>query len=129
MEKWRQRIGTRDFKIGICWQGSATYKGDCGRSFYVDHFEALGRIPGVRLISLHKGDGESQLRTLPRGMAVEIPGEDFDAGSDAFVDTAAVMMCLDLVITSDTAIAHLAGALGVPTWVALQYVPDWRWLL
>ena len=56
-------------------------------------------------------------------------GPDFDAGPDAFVDTAAVMMNCDLIITSDTAVAHLAGALGCPTWVALKYVPDWRWML
>ena len=56
-------------------------------------------------------------------------GDEFDGGPDAFVDTAAVMSHLDLIITSDTSIAHLAGALGRPTWVALKYVPDWRWLL
>ena len=62
-------------------------------------------------------------------MAIESLGSDFDASSDRFVDSAAVMKCLDLVVTSDTAIPHLAGALGVPTWVALPHIPDWRWLL
>ena len=62
-------------------------------------------------------------------MEVTTLGDDFDAGSDAFLDTAAVAMHLDLVITSDTAIAHLAGALGRPVWVALRHVPDWRWML
>jgi ADP-heptose:LPS heptosyltransferase len=56
-------------------------------------------------------------------------GDGFDSGPDAFIDTAAVMSNLDLIITPDTSIAHLAGALGRPTWVALRYVPDWRWLL
>ena len=56
-------------------------------------------------------------------------GPDFDKGQDAFIDTAAVMMNCDLIITSDTAVAHLSGALGCPTWVALKYVPDWRWML
>jgi hypothetical protein len=60
---------------------------------------------------------------------IEALGEDFDAGPDAFLDAAAVMMCLDLVICSDTSIAHLAGALGVKTWVALRCIPDWRWML
>jgi hypothetical protein len=83
----------------------------------------------VRLISLQKGDGEAQLLTLPEGMKVQTLGDNFDAGPNAFLDTAAVMEGLDLIITSDTAVAHLAGALGRPTWVALQYVPDWRWLL
>jgi hypothetical protein len=56
-------------------------------------------------------------------------GEDFDSGPDAFLDSAAVMECLDLVITLDSALAHLAGALGRPVWVALKRVPEWRWLL
>jgi hypothetical protein len=60
---------------------------------------------------------------------VEVPGEDFDSGADAFLDTAAIMQSLDLVITCDTSIAHLAGALGRPVWVALKRVPDWRWML
>jgi ADP-heptose:LPS heptosyltransferase len=54
--------------------------------------------------------------------------DDFDNGPDAFIDTAGVMQNLDLVITADTAIAHLGGALGRPTWVALKHLPDWRWL-
>ena len=62
-------------------------------------------------------------------MRVETLGDDFDAGPDAFLDAAAAMRCCDLVITSDTAIAHLAGALGVKTWVALRQVPDWRWMM
>jgi ADP-heptose:LPS heptosyltransferase len=57
------------------------------------------------------------------------PGEDFDTSHGGFMDSAAMMMNLDLVITSDTSVPHLAGALGLPVWVALPYVPDWRWLL
>ena len=83
----------------------------------------------MRLISLQQGDGVEQLGSMPAGMRVEVPVVKPDGGPDAFVDTAAVMEDLDLVITSDTAIAHLAGALGRPTWVALKHVPDWRWLL
>jgi hypothetical protein len=83
----------------------------------------------VRLISLQKNAGVEQLHELPPGMSVETLGDAFDAGPDAFLDTAAAMESLDLVIASDTAVAHLAGALGRPVWVALKYVPDWRWLL
>ena len=68
-------------------------------------------------------------RELPADVTIETLGDDFDSGPDAFIDTAAVMENLDLIITSDTSIAHLAGALGRSTWVALKYVPDWRWLL
>jgi tetratricopeptide (TPR) repeat protein len=128
VKDWNNKIGDRGFKVGICWQGGLT-KIDLGRSFHVREFFPLSRIADVRLISLHKGEGEAQLLTLPAGMTVEVLGDAFDAGSNAFLDAAAVIEGLDLVITSDTAIAHLAGALGKPTWVALQYVPDWRWLL
>jgi hypothetical protein len=62
-------------------------------------------------------------------LRIETLGGDFDAGPDAFLDAAAVMQCLDLIVTSDTSVAHLAGALGRPVWVSLQHVPDWRWLL
>jgi ADP-heptose:LPS heptosyltransferase len=70
-----------------------------------------------------------QLAGLQKETKIETLADVFDDGSDAFIDTAAVMSSLDLIITSDTAIAHLAGALGRPAWVALRYVPDWRWLL
>jgi hypothetical protein len=89
-------------------------------------FAGLSRIPGVRLISLQKGFGSEQ---LVKPTAVEDLGEDFDRGADAFLDSAAVMQSLDLVITLDSALAHLAGALGRPVWVALKQVPDWRWFL
>jgi tetratricopeptide (TPR) repeat protein len=127
--KWKRKVGSEGFKVGIGWQGNKQAEADAGRSFPVRHFEDLARLPNVRLISLQKNDGVEQLQHLPAGMKVETLGEELDAGPDAFVDTAAVMECLDLVITSDTAIAHLAGALGRPVWVALQFVPDWRWLL
>lgn len=82
----------------------------------------------MRLISLQKEEESGELKDLPPGM-VEQLGAEFDAGQDAFVDSAAVMQSLDLVISSDTGLAHLAGALGRPVWVALKYVPDWRWML
>lgn len=126
--RWRERVGERGFKIGICWQGRPG-KEDRGRSFPLAALAGVARLAGVRLISLHKGDGIAQLSGLPAGMRVETLGEDFDAGPDAFLDTAAVMTLCDLVVTSDTAIAHLAGALGITTWLALMALPDWRWLL
>ena len=128
VNKWKKIIGGDGFKIGICWQGS-TNPIDEGRSFSLGEFFNLSQFAGVRLISLHKGAGEDQLADLPSEMSVETLGAEFDAGPDAFLDAAAVMQCCDLVITSDNAIAHLAGALGRPTWVPLKYTPDWRWLL
>jgi lipoprotein NlpI len=125
---WKSKINSNKFSIGINWQGSQS-KIDAGRSFPVSLFKEISLIPNVRLISLQKNFGTEQLENLPSAMKVETLGDDFDSGPDAFIDTAALMKSLDLVITSDTSIAHLAGALGVPTWVALQFVPDWRWLL
>jgi ADP-heptose:LPS heptosyltransferase len=70
-----------------------------------------------------------QLARLPADVKIETLGDDFDSGPDAFIDTAAVMANLDLIISSCTSIPHLAGALGRPTWIVLKHVPDWRWLL
>jgi Flp pilus assembly protein TadD len=126
---WRERIGTHGRRIGIGWQGNPTAAAERGRSVPLREFLPLAQVPGVRLISLQKHDGVEQLASLPEGLRIETLGEEFDAGPEAFLDTAAVMQCLDLVVTSDTSVAHLAGTLGRPVWVALQHVPDWRWLL
>lgn len=121
---WRMRIGTPGFKVGIAWQGAVG--GITGRAMTLADFAPLARLPGVRLISLQKGLGTEQLPVLPM---VETLGAEFDEGPDAFLDSAAVMENLDLVITLDSAPAHLAGALGRPVWLALKQVPDWRWFL
>jgi tetratricopeptide (TPR) repeat protein len=127
VEHWRRRIGDGGLRIGICWDGSATSP-VLGRSFPVRLLAPIARLPGIRLISLQKGKGTDQLGDLPPGMKIETLGEDFDSGHGAFVDSAAVLSLCDLVISCDTAIAHLAGALGIRTWVALKHVADWRWL-
>jgi hypothetical protein len=126
---WRARIGAHGFKIGISWQGNPVGTIDTGRSVPLKEFVRLSKIPKIRLISLQKHVGLDQLADLPEGAKIETLGDDFDSGPDAFVDTAAVMNNLDLIITGDTSIAHLAGALGRPTWLALKQVPDWRWML
>jgi hypothetical protein len=126
--RWRSHLGDKGFKVGIAWQG-ARVSNDIGRSMALAHFAPLAAISGVRLISLQKGEGVEQLESLPVGMNVETLGEDFDAGPDAFLDTAAVMEACDLVISSDTSIVHLAGALGRPVWIALRHSPEWRWFL
>jgi hypothetical protein len=126
---WKARIGAHGFKIGIAWQGNPIGAIDAGRSVPLKLFAPLSKISEVRLISLQKHVGLDQLAGLPEGMKIETLGDDFDSGPDAFIDTAAVMNNLDLIITGDTSIAHLAGALGRPTWLALKQVPDWRWML
>ena len=87
------------------------------------------KVNGVQLISLQKGPGTEQLQIFAGSFPIVDLGKKLDEASGPFMDTAAVMKNLDLVISSDTAVAHLAGALGVPVWVGLPVVPDWRWLL
>jgi tetratricopeptide (TPR) repeat protein len=125
---WVKRIGAEGFKIGVVWQGNPDPEADRARSIPLAALAPLAEIAGVRLISLQKGAGEEQLSNLPPSMRVETLCADFDAGADAFVDTAAAMTCLDLIVTCDTSIAHLAGALAVPVWVALKSDAEWRWL-
>ena len=84
----------------------------------------MARIEGVHLFSLQKGTGAEQLAE-----ADSPPVIDVGSRLEDFAETAAAMMNLDLVITVDTAVAHCAGALGVPVWVAVPFAPDWRWLL
>jgi Tfp pilus assembly protein PilF len=127
--RWRARIGEHGFKVGICWQGNPAGKADRGRSIPLAQLAPLAQIPGVRLISLQTHYGLDQLQRLPPGMSVELLGEDYTTSPDSFVDTAAAMHCVDLVVTTDTAPAHLAGALGRPCWVLLMHVPDWRWMI
>src|SRR5206468_10739396 len=93
------------------------------RSIPLKCFTPVARASDVKLISLQKGHGAEQLRDLDgRFSIIELPE------LETFQDTAAVMTLLDLVITADTSVAHLAGALGVPVWLALAKIADWRWL-
>jgi tetratricopeptide (TPR) repeat protein len=124
--RWKDRLqAIRGFRIGIAWRGNVAYADDRRRSLSLDYFAPLTRVPGVQVVSLQKGRGSEQIKQL--GLSIhELPGLDDDG--NAFMDTAAVITLVDLVISSDTAVAHLAGALGLPTWLALPYAADWRWL-
>jgi tetratricopeptide (TPR) repeat protein len=131
LEKWRQRLssqglsGQEGLRVGIVWQGSRTHTSDRTRSISLAEFAPLARLAGVNLVSLQKRDGLEQLDSID--FPLHRLGDDWDQGAGPFVDTAAVMKNLDLVITADTAAAHLAGALGVRVWVALATHVDWRW--
>jgi tetratricopeptide (TPR) repeat protein len=115
------------FRIGIAWQGNTTYRADRQRSIPLAQFAPLGAVPGVKLISLQKGSGTEQLFDNRQLTADNYSSLDQAAGP--FMDTAAIMQHLDLVVCSDSAVVHLAGAMGVPVWLPLPLVPDWRWLL
>jgi tetratricopeptide (TPR) repeat protein len=121
--------GVSGVKVGICWQGSPHHRHDRRRSVPLTQFAPLASVPGVHLISLQRGPGQEQWHTMAESWpVVELPGLEQEP-APAWVETAALLGALDLVITVDTAVAHLAGALGVPVWVALPFLPDWRWLL
>jgi tetratricopeptide (TPR) repeat protein len=130
VDLWRSELAVvSDFKVGIAWQGNPAFPGDRQRSIPLARFSAVARVPRVRLFSLQKGFGTEQLSGFAEREAITDLAPRLDEASGAFMDTAALLRCLDLLITSDSAIAHLAGALAVPAWVVLQYVPEWRWLL
>ena len=133
LKHWAPRLaGLAPFKVGIAWQGNVEAERRVAsrpRSAPLAAFSALAAVPGVDLVSLQKGSGRDQLANVGFSARITDFGEEFDSGTDAFIDTAAVMMHLDLIVTSDTSIAHLAGALGRPVWVVLSETPDWRWFV
>jgi tetratricopeptide (TPR) repeat protein len=124
---WKSFLPSSGVRVGISWQGNPLASTDRGRSIPLAQFEPLARLDQVHLVSLQKGPGTEQIETFANRNRLITPGEIDNDG--AFTGTAAIIQNLDLVVTSDTSIAHLAGALGKPVWVALKYVPDWRWLL
>jgi tetratricopeptide (TPR) repeat protein len=126
VKQWRDRlVGRGGFKVGICWQGSPANTNDRRRSVPLTQFAPLAEVERVHLISLQKGPAADQFNTLAERFRVTELGSEWAT----FMDTAAILISLDLVVTVDTALAHLAGALGVPVWVGLPFIPDWRWLL
>ncbi|HET6249600.1 MAG TPA: tetratricopeptide repeat protein [Tepidisphaeraceae bacterium] len=128
IQQWKSRLPEKSFNIGIAWQGNPTFPGDRSRSIPLRHFAPLAAVPGVRLFSLQKNAGAEQAAALDDQFQLTEFSPALDEGCGAFEDTAAVIMSLDLVITSDTSMAHLAGALGRPVWVGLCFGCDWRFL-
>jgi len=128
VELWRQKLAPlAGFRIGLAWQGSATYPTDHFRSFALTRYAPLAML-GVQLVSLQRGFGSEQVAALEGRFTVHELGDEVDCDHGPFMDTAAIMRNLDLVVTSDTSTAHLAGGLGVRTWVALPFAADWRWM-
>lgn len=122
---WRERLaGPPGLRVGLVWAGNPNHRNDRNRSLPPDRLAPLAAVPGLRLIGLQTGDARNALPSPLRDRVEDV----MDAVRD-FADTAALLANLDLVIAVDTAIVHLAGALGRPAWVLLPYAPDWRWLL
>lgn len=133
--QWKEYIekeNTKTFKIGICWQ--ADLHNDSSRPAFakrgmpLKHFFDIATIPGVQLYSLQQKDGIEQLKSVPDQYSITTFDETFDKTHGAFMDTAALIPHLDLIITVDTAVAHIAGALGVRVWLLLPFCTDWRWI-
>jgi tetratricopeptide (TPR) repeat protein len=127
VKNWRRRLGDdrTNLQVGLAWAGSHTHKNDRNRSLQLARLAPLARVPGVRLVSLQVGKAAAETTALPSGMEIA----DWANELKTFADTAALIANLDLVIAVDTAIVHLAGAMGKPVWVMLPFVSDWRWLL
>jgi tetratricopeptide (TPR) repeat protein len=127
IEMWREKIekGKDRLNVGIAWTGNPKHKRDKYRSIRLEKFAIFNELKGVRFYSLQVGVGSEQLKEVgSKFEIVDLTGEIKD-----FFDTAGLIMNLDLVITVDTSVAHLAGALGKQVWVFIPFVPDWRWML
>lgn len=127
--RWRP-MAEGVFRIGIAWQGNPSPTVDVGRSVPLEMFAPLAALAGVELVSLQKGVGAEQVAHVHFRDRIVDPAAQLDGELDAdgtFLDTSGLLHHLDLVVTTDTSLAHLAGARGRPTFVALRKVPDWRW--
>ena len=115
-----ERAGDR-FKVGVVWSGSLTFKGNANRSTPIDRFLNLAEVPGIQLYSLQKGSQEKELHeSSADALMIDVGGKVED-----FADTAVVVDQLDLVIMTDSSVAHLCGSLGKPVWNLLNHVPYW----
>ena len=129
--EWKRRIACdKKIKVGLCWQSGTTqaHVPQGVRSIPFDLLAPLATVKNVSFYSLQKG-ATDHLKHVPGVFEIIDFGDDFDATHGSFMDTVALMSNLDLIITVDTSIAHLAGALAVPTWTLLPFAPDPRWML
>ena len=124
-ERLRRLLPAGYRRIGIAWAGRPTHTNDDNRSATLAAFAPLADLSHIALVSLQKGAAQAQIGAYwGRAPLINLGPEIGDFG-----DTMAVLECLELVITVDTAVAHLAGTMGKPVWLMLPYAPDWRWLL
>jgi hypothetical protein len=114
-----------NLKVGLVWAGRPSHPNDHNRTMTLASLAPLAEIPGITFYSLQKGEASKEIRSAPPRMKIV----DLSVGLTDFNWTAAAVAGLDLIITVDTSISHLGGALAKPVWVLVPFVPDWRWLL
>jgi len=124
---WKKELENNNFKIGINWRGNLKNRRMLSRSFDLEFFKDISEIQNITLVNLQK-DFNPKKENINNKIKIKF-FSDLDLGDDAFLDTAAIINNLDLVISNDTSIVHLAGALGKPVWNVLNYDSDWRWFL
>lgn len=122
---WAPRIAGRGLRVGLVWAGNPSHQNDANRSLALASLQPLFAIPGIDYYSLQVGERRREI--AESGLGERLP--DLGAACGSFADTAAALRELDLLICVDTSIAHLAGGLGLPVWLLLPWMPDWRWLL
>jgi len=127
VERWRDILAgdPPGLRVGLVWSGNPHHGNDRNRSVLLRDFEPLADVPGVTFVSLQKGAAASQASDSTLRLKVV----DHTPRLIDFGETAALLANLDLVVTVDTSVAHLSGALARPTWVLLPFAPDWRWML
>lgn len=125
IEYWHNNIKTDAFKIGIAWAGNSTHGNDRNRSCSLNNFIQLAKIENVTLFSLQKGSAAEQINHWPGDLELINLGREFRD----FSDTAAAIENMDLTISVDTSVIHLAGAMAKNAWLLLPHEPDWRWML
>lgn len=129
-QSWAERLGTGSFKIGINWApGHADKSHISRRDIPLAHFAPLAALPGIELIALQKGAPLDAIAEVAFGDKIKTIDADPETDANFFLDTAAAMTNLDLVIACDTSVAHLAGALARPVFTALPVISEWRWML
>lgn len=130
-EPWLERLSGDKLNVGLAWQGNPQHARDQERSAQLLDFNPIIQSQ-CNFYSLQVGDALSQISEMPTPSSLNVLpeiSESINAVEDKMLKTAALISCLDLVITVDTAIAHLAGVLGVPAWVLVSKIPDWRWMM
>jgi tetratricopeptide (TPR) repeat protein len=125
VRRWRKIIEPGGVRVGLVWAGAGGYGNDVNRSMTLQRLAPLARVEGARFYSLQKGAAADQAKSPPEGMDVL----DLSAELNDFSDTAAAIENLDLLVSVDTSVGHLAGALNKPVWLMIPFFPDWRWML